>query len=97
VAILAEVRSGTNWLGSLTDATGMMGRIEEWLDRGYLGIEPDGYDALEAAAFRKAATPAIRRFAIMSAFRATPCLYRKDGRKIDPEQSTGSQVNGWPQ
>ena len=63
VAILTEVRSGSNWLGSLTNATGLMGRSEEWLNRGYLGIDPDGYDALEAAVLQKASTP-NGRFAI---------------------------------
>lgn len=57
VAVLTEGRSGSSWLGSLTDATGVMGRSGEWLNPGYLGFElPRQYDALEEAVLRKAST-----------------------------------------
>jgi LPS sulfotransferase NodH len=63
VAVLTEGRSGSNWLGSLTNATGVMGRSEEWLDPFFLGFEPTGYDALEDAVIRKGSTE-NGRFAI---------------------------------
>lgn len=56
VAVLTEGRSGSNWLGSLTNATGLMGRSEEWLDPAYLGFEPLSYDALERAVIEKGST-----------------------------------------
>ena len=40
VLILSEGRSGSNWLGSLTNATGMMGNSNEWVDEYLLGINP---------------------------------------------------------
>lgn len=32
VIILSEGRSGTNWLGSLANSTGQLGRSSEWID-----------------------------------------------------------------
>ncbi|MER8491190.1 Stf0 family sulfotransferase [Mesorhizobium australicum] len=63
VAILTEGRSGSNWLGSLTNATGLMGRSEEWLDPAYLRFKPRSYDALEKAVIAKGSTD-NGRFAI---------------------------------
>ena len=40
VLILTEGRSGSNWLGSLTNSTGMMGKSSEWVDEYLLGINP---------------------------------------------------------
>jgi LPS sulfotransferase NodH len=56
VAVLTEGRSGSNWLGSLTNSTGLMGRSEEWLDPAYLGFEPLSYDVLERTVIEKGAT-----------------------------------------
>lgn len=56
VAVLTEGRSGSHWLGSLTNATGVMGRSEEWLNPGYLGFQPDSYDALEKAVIGNSST-----------------------------------------
>ncbi|TPI19772.1 Stf0 family sulfotransferase [Mesorhizobium sp. B4-1-1] len=56
VAVLTEGRSGSNWLGSLTNATGVMGRSAEWLKSAYLGSEPRAYAALEEAVMRKSST-----------------------------------------
>jgi len=36
VLILSMPRAGSNWLGSLTNATGLMGHSQEWLDFGHL-------------------------------------------------------------
>lgn len=63
VAILTEGRSGSNWLGSLTNATGVMGRSEEWLDPAYLRFHPRSYDDLENAVIKKGSTD-NGRFAI---------------------------------
>lgn len=63
VAIFTEGRSGSNWLGSLTNATGLMGRSEEWLDPAYLRFDPRTYDDLEKAVIKKASTD-NGRFAI---------------------------------
>lgn len=38
--LLTEARSGSNWLGSLANNTGRMGRLDEWLDPNILGVEP---------------------------------------------------------
>lgn len=35
IIVLTEGRSGSNWLGSLTDSTGQHGRFGEWLDHNY--------------------------------------------------------------
>jgi trehalose 2-sulfotransferase len=35
IVVLTEGRSGSNWLGSLTDSTGQHGRFGEWLDHNY--------------------------------------------------------------
>ncbi len=37
---LTEGRSGSNWLGSLTDSTGVLGRSEEWVDPHQLNLNP---------------------------------------------------------
>ncbi|MBZ9693945.1 Stf0 family sulfotransferase [Mesorhizobium sp. CO1-1-9] len=63
IAILTEGRSGSNWLGSLTNATGLMGKSEEWLGSDYLRFKPSSYEALEEAAIKKGATD-NGRFAI---------------------------------
>lgn len=39
--ILTEARSGSNWLGSLTNSTGLLGKSEEWLARKALGRKFD--------------------------------------------------------
>lgn len=38
--ILSEGRSGTSWLGSLTDSTGVLGQSGEWVDAKNLKVEP---------------------------------------------------------
>lgn len=38
--VLTEARSGSNWLGSLADSTGEMGKLEEWIDPKLLGLKP---------------------------------------------------------
>ncbi|MDX8482696.1 Stf0 family sulfotransferase [Mesorhizobium sp. VK24D] len=63
VAVLTEGRSGSSWLGSLTNATGIMGCSGEWLKSAYLGLEPRRYDVLEETVIRKSATE-NGRFAI---------------------------------
>lgn len=63
VAVLTEARSGSNWLGSLTNATGIMGCSAEWLKPAYLGSEQRAYGALEEAVLRQASTE-NGRFAI---------------------------------
>jgi LPS sulfotransferase NodH len=56
VAVLTEGRSGSNWLASLTNATGGLGRSAEWLNASYLGFDPRDYDALEQAVIQKGTT-----------------------------------------
>ncbi|MGX5841131.1 Stf0 family sulfotransferase [Mesorhizobium sp. ArgA1] len=63
VAILTEQRSGSNWLGSLTNATGLMGHSEEWLGSGNLRFAPSSYVAFEEAVIKKGSTD-NGRFAI---------------------------------
>ena len=36
VLILSMPRAGSNWLGSITNASGLMGNAQEWLDFGHL-------------------------------------------------------------
>lgn len=38
--ILSEGRSGTNWVGSLTDSTGVLGHSGEWVDAKNLKVKP---------------------------------------------------------
>jgi len=40
VLILTEGRSGSNWLGSLTNPTGTLGKSSEWVDKSISGINP---------------------------------------------------------
>ena len=40
VIILTEGRSGSNWLGSLTNSTGKLGKSSEWIDEATSGIDP---------------------------------------------------------
>lgn len=40
VIILTEGRSGSNWLGSLTNSTKVMGVSQEWIDAVHLDIQP---------------------------------------------------------
>ncbi|RAZ87083.1 Stf0 sulfotransferase [Mesorhizobium hawassense] len=63
VAVLTEARSGSSWLGSLTNASGVMGQTKEWLKPLFLKPEPRGYEALEQAVLRQASTE-NGRFAI---------------------------------
>ncbi|WP_363792906.1 Stf0 family sulfotransferase [Mesorhizobium sp.] len=63
LAVLTEGRSGSSWLGSLTNATGTMGRSGEWLKSAYLGLEPRSYDALEDVVIKESSTE-NGRFAI---------------------------------
>jgi len=56
VAVLTEGRSGSSWLGSLTNATGIMGNSKEWLKPLYLGPEPRSYDVLEETVIHKSST-----------------------------------------
>lgn len=46
VAILTEARSGSEWLGSLTNSTGTFGNSAEWLDTINLGFKPKSFDEL---------------------------------------------------
>lgn len=48
IVVLTEGRSGSNWLGSLTDSTGQHGRFGEWLDQNYF---PRSAVRLSAAKF----------------------------------------------
>lgn len=45
IILLAEGRSGSSWLGQLTDATGVMGVSSEWLAPKLLGVDPRRTDA----------------------------------------------------
>ncbi|WP_254634289.1 Stf0 family sulfotransferase [Mesorhizobium sp. GbtcB19] len=56
VAVLTEARSGSSWLASLTNATGLMGHSREWLKPSHIGSGPRSYDALEETVLRKAST-----------------------------------------
>jgi LPS sulfotransferase NodH len=56
VAVLTEGRSGSNWLASLTNATGVMGRSAEWLNSSYLGFDPRDYETLEQTVVQKGTT-----------------------------------------
>ena len=63
VAILTEARSGSEWLGSLTNNTGRMGKSAEWLGVPDLGFLPASLDELLDAVIEKGATP-NDRFAV---------------------------------
>jgi len=41
IILLAEGRSGTNWLGSLLKTTGVLGKPGEWVDANQLGVSPE--------------------------------------------------------
>lgn len=45
--ILTEGRSGSNWLGSLTNSTGKLGKSSEWIDRAISGIDPRKFSCEE--------------------------------------------------
>ena len=45
--VLTEARSGSNWLGSITNNTGQMGRSGEWLDCLNSDIRPSDYSPSE--------------------------------------------------
>jgi LPS sulfotransferase NodH len=63
--MLTEGRSGSNWLGSLANSTGVMGNLEEWIDPFSLGVEPEKLQRgpFMNLIFQKASTP-NGRFAI---------------------------------
>jgi len=63
VAILTEARSGSEWLGSLANGTGMLGHSAEWLDTDTLGFKPKSFDELLSAVMDRGATP-NDRFAV---------------------------------
>lgn len=45
IIILSEGRSGTNWLGSLTNSTGILGVSQEWVDSVHMGVRPKDLSA----------------------------------------------------
>jgi len=57
--VLTEGRSGSNWLGSLTNVTGLLGSCEEWIDARHSGVEPGSVslDDFISAVLDKASTP----------------------------------------
>ena len=63
VAILTEARSGSEWLGSLANGTGILGQSAEWLDTDTLGFRPKSFDELLSAVMDRGATP-NDRFAV---------------------------------
>ncbi|MGX7876683.1 Stf0 family sulfotransferase [Mesorhizobium sp. ORM6] len=63
VAILTEARSGSEWLGSLTNSTGLFGKSAEWLDTANLGRKPKSFDELMSAVIDCGGT-ANGRFAV---------------------------------
>lgn len=56
--ILTEGRSGSNWLGSLANGTGDLGRSEEWVDKRHSGVAPGEVpvDAFIDTLLRKSST-----------------------------------------
>ncbi|RUW56614.1 Stf0 sulfotransferase [Mesorhizobium sp. M00.F.Ca.ET.151.01.1.1] len=56
VAILTEARSGSEWLGSLTNSTGLFGNSAEWLDTTNLGCKPKSFDDLLSAVIDRGGT-----------------------------------------
>ncbi|RAP41956.1 hypothetical protein BYZ73_08165 [Rhodovulum viride] len=65
MVLLAEGRSGSSWLGQLTDATGVMGQSSEWVEPKLLGVDPRRTDAEGyVAAVVAAASGANGRFAL---------------------------------
>lgn len=62
-AILTEARSGSEWLGSLANSTGILGQSAEWLDTDNLGFKPKSFDELLAAVIDRGGT-ANGRFAV---------------------------------
>jgi LPS sulfotransferase NodH len=63
VAILTEARSGSEWLGSLANGTGILGQSAEWLDTDTLGFKPKSFDDLLSAVMDRGGT-ANGRFAV---------------------------------
>ncbi|MER8628834.1 Stf0 family sulfotransferase [Mesorhizobium opportunistum] len=63
VAILTEARSGSEWLGSLANSTGLLGNSAEWLDTANLGFKPKSFDELLSAVIDRGGT-ANGRFAV---------------------------------
>lgn len=63
VAILTEARSGSEWLGSLSNSTGTLGNSAEWLDTINLGFKPKSFDELLSAVIDRGGT-ANGRFAV---------------------------------
>lgn len=57
--ILTEGRSGSNWLGSLSNGTGQLGKSKEWLDKQYLGVKVGSlpFDALVERIITLSSTP----------------------------------------
>ena len=57
--ILSMPRAGSSWLGSLTDAAGTMGIVDEWLDFGHLPAAkgPKSRPLLNAKTLQSASTP----------------------------------------
>ncbi|MAW89305.1 MAG: Stf0 sulfotransferase [Phyllobacteriaceae bacterium] len=58
VIILSEGRSGTTWLASLANSTGLLGRSDEWVDEQHLGIKARhvSADTFISAILEKSAT-----------------------------------------
>ena len=63
VAILTEARSGSEWLGSLANSTGILGQSAEWLDTDTLGSKPKSFNELLSAVIDRGGT-ANGRFAV---------------------------------
>lgn len=63
VAILTEARSGSNWLGSLANGTGVLGQSDELLDPALLGSSPRDMEGLVSDVVAKGSTP-NGRFAV---------------------------------
>ncbi|MER9332023.1 Stf0 family sulfotransferase [Mesorhizobium sp. M0488] len=63
VAILAEARSGSEWLASLANSTGLLGKSREWLDPDHLGFKPKSFEDLHRAVIDRGGT-ANGRFAV---------------------------------
>ncbi|WP_244277715.1 Stf0 family sulfotransferase [Mesorhizobium erdmanii] len=60
---MTEARSGSEWLGSLANSTGILGQSAEWLDTDTLGFRPKSFDELLSAVIDRGGT-ANARFAV---------------------------------
>lgn len=63
--LLAEGRSGSSWLGTLTDSTGVMGKSNEWISQKLLGLRMKDHSKADyVAEIVKRASTENGRFAI---------------------------------